>query len=150
MLVNLKWFQIFESLVDEIKLEKNTKYIEEQLFFIHGVYSQNCGLSSSHMRMWELDNKKVEHQWIDVFNGIIDSMDMNLGKLQKIVMDREDWLLQSMGSQRVIHDLRTEPQHGLSVARDHLRSWTMKWAVVKDRNIGILQIWYPPNVGCTV
>ena len=67
-------------------------------------------------------------------------MDMNLGKLQKIVTHREDWLLQSMGLQRVIHYLGTEQQHGPSVACDHLRSWTMKLAVVKDRNIGILQI----------
>ena len=160
MLVNLKWFQNCESSVDEIKSEKNTKYIEEQLLFIHGVYSQNYGLSSSHARMWKLDNKKAENQRIDVFkqrcwrrllsvpwtarrsnpkenqcwilNGTespilgspaanswltgkslmlgkieggrkrrwqrlrwldstVDAMDMNLGKIQKIVTDREDW-----------------------------------------------------------
>ena len=41
-------------------------------------------------------------------NGITDAMDMNLGKPQEVVRDREIWLLQSTGSQRVGHDWATE------------------------------------------
>ena len=42
-------------------------------------------------------------RWLD---GITDSMNMNLGELQKMVMDREAWL-QSMG-RRVRRDFVTE------------------------------------------
>ena len=44
-------------------------------------------------------------RWLD---GITDPMDMSLSKLQELVMDSEDDVFQSMGSQRVGRDWATE------------------------------------------
>ena len=51
----------------------------------------------------KIKGRRRGYQRMRWLHGITDAMDMNLGKLQETVRDREAWL-QSVGSQRVSHD----------------------------------------------
>ena len=60
---------------------------------------------------------RQRRRWLD---SILDSVDMNLSKLHKILKDSGAWHAESMGLQRVTHDLAPEQQqhiYGLSISK---------------------------------
>ena len=87
--------------------------------------------------MWRVDSlektlmlgkigSKRRRRWQRVrwLNGITDSMDMNLSKLQEILKDRGAW--QSMRSERVGHDWITEQQNSCMRQVNQYGSWIVR------------------------
>ena len=60
-----------------------------------------------------MGQKEKVGQKVRSLDSIINSMDMILSKLQELVKDREAWVLKSLGSQRVRHELGTADQQTL-------------------------------------
>ena len=58
-------------------------------------------------------------RWLE---SIKNSMDMNLGKLQEIVKDKESWLDAVHGLQRVGQDLGTEQQQSFEIFNLYLET----------------------------
>ena len=59
-------------------------------------------------------------------DGIVNSMDMSLSKPWVTVKDREPGMLQSIGSQRVGHDLMTEQQQTPLCVLSRAQPWSVQ------------------------
>ena len=101
-----------ESIIKEINPEYSLEglMLKQELQYFDHVMQRANSLEKTLM-LGKVEGKRRRGQqkmrWLD---GITNSINMNLRKLQKIVEDREPGMLQSMGSQRVGHNLAPEQQ----------------------------------------
>ena len=99
---------ILKEINHEYSLEGLMLKLKLQYF---GPLMQSADSLEKTLMLGKTENRRRREQqrmkWLD---SITDSIDMSLHKLQEIVKDREPGVLQSMGSQRVRHNLVTEQQ----------------------------------------
>ena len=99
-----------QSILEEIKYSLEGLILKLKLQYSGHLMPRADSLEKTLMLGKTEGRRRRGQQRMRWLYGITDSMNMNLSKLQKMVRDGEPGELQSMGSQRVGHNLVTEEQ----------------------------------------
>ena len=120
-----------QSILKEINPEYSLEglMLELKLQYFGHLIQRTNSLEKTLM-LEKIEGRRRGWQTLRRLDSITDSMDMNLSKLQETMKDREPRVLQSIGSQRVGHDLVIEQQQiSEESSRAELLRRNYKWTL---------------------
>ena len=120
-----------QSILKEINPEYSLEglMLELKLQYFGHLIQRTNSLEKTLM-LEKIEGRRRGWQTLRRLDSITDSMDMNLSKLQETMKDREPGVLQSIGSQRVGHNLVIEQQQiSEESSRAELLRRNYKWTL---------------------